>query len=64
MPKVEQLVADMLKYCLEPSDQDRAFVEFKPDDVVLLLINNFGGKTDFQDVSDTMSLGISADVHL
>lgn len=45
MPKAEQLVADMLKYCLEPSDQDRAFVEFKPEDVVLLLINNFGGKT-------------------
>lgn len=44
MPKVEDLVKDMLKYCLDPSDEDRAFVEFKPDDVVLLLINNFGGR--------------------
>lgn len=64
MPKVEQLVADMLKYCLEPSDQDRAFVEFKPDDVVLLLINNFGGKTDVQGVGETKCLDICADVQL
>lgn len=34
----------MLKYCLDSSDKDRAFVDFKPDDVVLLLINNFGGE--------------------
>lgn len=44
MPPVEDLVSDMLKYCLDSSDKDRAFVEFRPDDVVLLLINNFGGK--------------------
>ena len=43
MPPVEDLVSGMLKYCLDPKDKDRAFVEFKPDDVVLLLINNFGG---------------------
>lgn len=48
MPPVEELVADMLKYCLDPSDKDRAFVEFKPDDVVLLLINNFGGMSNFE----------------
>ncbi|CAK1354866.1 unnamed protein product [Cercospora beticola] len=48
MPKVEDLVKDMLKYCLDPSDEDRAFVEFKPDDVVLLLINNFGGISNFE----------------
>ncbi|KAF2209292.1 hypothetical protein CERZMDRAFT_47583 [Cercospora zeae-maydis SCOH1-5] len=48
MPKVEDLVKNMLEYCLDPSDEDRAFVEFKPDDVVLLLINNFGGMSTFE----------------
>ena len=48
MPHVDDLVADMLKYCLDPSDKDRAFVEFKPDDEVLLLINNFGGMSNFE----------------
>jgi dihydroxyacetone kinase len=48
MPKVEDLVGDMLKYCLDPNDPDRAFVPFQPDDVVLLLINNFGGMSTFE----------------
>lgn len=48
MPHVDDLVADMLKYCLDPKDKDRAFVEFKPDDEVLLLINNFGGMSAFE----------------
>ncbi|KAK3720339.1 hypothetical protein LTR37_003750 [Vermiconidia calcicola] len=48
MPPARDLVADMLKYCLDPNDKDRAFVEFKPDDVVLLLINNFGGMSNFE----------------
>lgn len=48
MPKVEDLVGDMLKYCLDPNDEDRAFVDFEPDDVVLLLINNFGGMSNFE----------------
>jgi len=48
MPKVEDLVSDMLKYCLDPNDKDRSFVEFRPDDVVLLLINNFGGMSNFE----------------
>lgn len=38
----------MLKYCLDPSDKDRAFVEFKNDDAVCLLINNFGGMSNFE----------------
>lgn len=48
MPPVEELVANMLKYCLDPMDKDRSFVEFKPGDVVLLLINNFGGMSNFE----------------
>ncbi|EMD01014.1 hypothetical protein BAUCODRAFT_192470 [Baudoinia panamericana UAMH 10762] len=48
MPPVEEIVADMLKYCMDPNDKDRAFVEFKPDDIVCLLINNFGGMSNFE----------------
>ena len=48
MPPVEELVADMLQYCLNPNDKDRAFVEFRPGDVVLLLINNLGGMSNFE----------------
>jgi dihydroxyacetone kinase len=43
MPSVDSLISDMLKYCLDAEDKDRAFVDFKSDDTVLLLINNFGG---------------------
>ena len=48
LPPVEEVVSDMLKYCLDPNDKDRAFVEFKPGDVVCLLINNFGGMSNFE----------------
>jgi len=48
MPSVDSLISDMLKYCLDANDKDRAFVEFKPDDTVLLLINNFGGMSNFE----------------
>lgn len=48
MPKVDDLVSDMLKYCLDPTDEDRAFVRFHADDVVCLLINNFGGMSNFE----------------
>ena len=48
MPPIEEIVTDMLKYCLDPSDPDRAFVEFRKDDVTCLLINNFGGMSQFE----------------
>jgi len=48
MPPVEEIVKDMLNYCLDPSDHDRAFVDFKEGDVVCLLINNFGGMSNFE----------------
>ncbi|KAK5168269.1 uncharacterized protein LTR77_006838 [Saxophila tyrrhenica] len=48
MPHVDDVVADMLKYCLDPNDPDRAFVKFNPDDVVLLLVNNLGGMSIFE----------------
>ncbi|RMY86215.1 hypothetical protein D0862_10978 [Hortaea werneckii] len=48
IPPIEEIVTDMLKYCLDPNDPDRAFVEFRKDDVVTLLINNFGGMSQFE----------------
>lgn len=43
MPSAEQVVQEMLKYLLDPSDSDRAFVPFSPSDNVVMLVNNFGG---------------------
>ncbi|KAF2658917.1 dihydroxyacetone kinase [Lophiostoma macrostomum CBS 122681] len=43
MPSAEDIVKEMLKYLLDPKDSDRAFVEFKPEDNIVMLINNFGG---------------------
>lgn len=48
IPPAEELVKNMLNYCLDPSDHDRAFVEFRKGDVVCLLINNFGGMSNFE----------------
>ena len=48
MPPVEEVVGTMLKCCLDLDDRDRAFVDFKPDDVLLLLINNLGGMSAFE----------------
>ncbi|KAF2734489.1 dihydroxyacetone kinase-like protein [Polyplosphaeria fusca] len=43
MPSAEEIVREMLRYLLDPKDSDRAFVEFNPEDEVVMLINNFGG---------------------
>jgi dihydroxyacetone kinase len=43
MPSPEDIVSEMLRYLLDPSDQDRAFVPFSPSDNVVMLCNNFGG---------------------
>ncbi|KAF2744943.1 dihydroxyacetone kinase [Sporormia fimetaria CBS 119925] len=43
MPSAEGVVQEMLKYLLDPSDADRAFVPFSPSDNVVMLVNNFGG---------------------
>lgn len=48
IPSAEELVTSMLKYLLDPADQDRAFVPFKSEDTVALLINNFGGVSNFE----------------
>jgi dihydroxyacetone kinase len=43
MPSPQDIVKEMLRYLLDPSDKDRAFVPFSPNDNVVLLANNFGG---------------------
>lgn len=43
MPSPEDIIKEMLRYLLDPSDSDRAFVPFSPSDNVVMLVNNFGG---------------------
>ncbi|KAK6530485.1 hypothetical protein TWF694_003836 [Orbilia ellipsospora] len=43
LPSPESLIKQMLEYLLDANDEDRAFVNFKPEDEVALLVNNFGG---------------------
>ncbi|KAI9860792.1 MAG: hypothetical protein M1813_005715 [Trichoglossum hirsutum] len=41
--QLPQLVKTMLAQLLDMSDEDRAFLEFNPEDGVVLLVNNLGG---------------------
>lgn len=43
MPSPEDIIKEMLRYLLDSSDSDRAFVPFSPSDNVVMLVNNFGG---------------------
>lgn len=43
LQNVSQLAQTLLKQLLDQSDMDRAFTVFKPNDEVVLLINNLGG---------------------
>lgn len=42
-PSIQDLIGRLLKLLCDPKDEDRAYVEFKPDDEVVLLLNNMGG---------------------
>ncbi|KAK4987148.1 hypothetical protein LTR50_004845 [Elasticomyces elasticus] len=48
IPSAEDLISQMLAYLLDPNDKDRAFVPFKSSDETALLINNFGGMSNFE----------------
>ncbi|RAR11671.1 dihydroxyacetone kinase [Stemphylium lycopersici] len=48
MPSPEDVIKEMLKYLLDPSDTDRAFVPFNPNDNVVMLVNNFGGLSNLE----------------
>ncbi|TPX17107.1 uncharacterized protein E0L32_003225 [Thyridium curvatum] len=42
-PSAEELVKMILTYCLDESDQERAYVHFESGHEVALLVSNFGG---------------------
>lgn len=42
------MISQLLTYLLDPQDKDRAFVSFSPTDSTALLINNFGGVSNFE----------------
>ncbi|EIW70120.1 hypothetical protein TREMEDRAFT_29967 [Tremella mesenterica DSM 1558] len=42
-PSEEEIIKRMLDLILDQDDPERAFVKFKPDDQIVLLINNQGG---------------------
>ncbi|KAF2857824.1 dihydroxyacetone kinase [Piedraia hortae CBS 480.64] len=48
IPSAQDVVKEMLKYALDPSDPDRSFVPFNSNDTTVLLINNFGGISNFE----------------
>jgi triose/dihydroxyacetone kinase / FAD-AMP lyase (cyclizing) len=39
---------ELFLYLLDPSDSDRAFVKFNPNDEVVMLMNNFGGLSNLE----------------
>ncbi|OAA65199.1 Dak kinase [Niveomyces insectorum RCEF 264] len=42
-PPADELVATLLRHCLDETDADRAYVHFAPGDETALLVSNFGG---------------------
>lgn len=47
-PPVEELIAYCLKLLCDPTDPERAFVEFHSGDDVVLLVNNYGGLSNLE----------------
>ncbi|TLS21798.1 uncharacterized protein PpBr36_09502 [Pyricularia pennisetigena] len=47
-PSPEQLVAEVLRYCLDEKDPERAYVKFAPGDETFLLVSNFGGMSHLE----------------
>lgn len=47
-PSAEELVRQLLTYCLDEQDPERGYVHFGPHDEVLLLVSNFGGMSNLE----------------
>lgn len=47
-PSPQGLVQEILKYCLDPNDPERSYVQFNPDDETALLVSNFGGMSNLE----------------
>lgn len=43
VPSAQELVKQILTYCLDETDPERGYVKFKPGDEAMLLISNYGG---------------------
>ncbi|KAK7204981.1 Dak1 domain-containing protein [Myxozyma melibiosi] len=43
LPTIQELLSEMVRYLVDPNDEERAYVKFDKGDDVVLLINNFGG---------------------
>lgn len=48
IPSAEKLSEILLKYLLDPTDEDRAYVKFDKDDKVVLMINNLGSTSNLE----------------
>ncbi|KAL2143794.1 hypothetical protein VTI28DRAFT_10009 [Corynascus sepedonium] len=47
-PTAEGLVKEILRYCLDETDPERGYVNFKPGDETALLVSNFGGMSNLE----------------
>lgn len=47
-PSAQELVGQILTYCLDDKDPERAYVKFNPGDETFLLISNFGGMSTLE----------------
>lgn len=48
IPTVDQLVEMLLAYLLDPTDEERHYVDFDKDDEVVLLLNNLGSTSNLE----------------
>lgn len=48
IPKLADLIDELLKYLLDVSDKERGYVEIKKSDQAVLLINNLGGVSNLE----------------
>ena len=47
-PSAPELVASILKHCLDEADPERGYVNFNPGDETILLLSNFGGMSHLE----------------
>ncbi|CAK7212396.1 hypothetical protein SBRCBS47491_001449 [Sporothrix bragantina] len=47
-PSAEELVGNLLKHCLDETDEERAYVHFDKSDETVLLVSNFGGMSQLE----------------
>lgn len=47
-PSAQELVGQILTYCLDEKDPERGYVKFNPGDETFLLISNFGGMSPLE----------------